>query len=69
MESESFIITSKPHSCIRKKGFPIDSISIDIKSGQYFYDLPEQKLDQVAVEDGFLKFFENVLRKINLETI
>ncbi len=69
MESEPFIITSKPHSCIRKKGFPIDSISIDIKSGQYFYDLPEQKLDQVAVEDGFLKFFENVLRKINLETI
>lgn len=60
MESERFIITSKPHK-FSKKGFPIDSISLDIKTGKYYYDLPESELDKVAVEDGFLKFFKRIL--------
>jgi 8-oxo-dGTP diphosphatase len=61
MESEKFILTDKPHSTIRKKGFPLDSISLDLRTGKYYYDLPEDKLEQVAVEDGFLEFFKNVL--------
>ena len=61
MESERFILTDKPHSIIRKKGFPLDSISVDRKTGKYYYDLPEEKLEQVAVEDGFLEFFHKIL--------
>ena len=61
MESEKFILTDKPHSTIRKVGFPLDSISLDIKTNKYYYDLPEDKLEQVAVEDGFLEFFKNIL--------
>lgn len=61
MASEPFFITSKPHSSIRKEGFPLDSISIDIKTGKYFYDLEGNELDQVAVEDGFLEFFRQHL--------
>lgn len=61
MESERFILTDTPHSTIREKGFPLDSISVDRKTNQYFYDLPAEKLDQVAVEDGFLEFFQKVL--------
>ncbi len=62
MESEKFIITSTPHKDgIRKKGFPLDCLSVDIKTGKYYYDLPDEELDQVAVEDGFLKFFRRVL--------
>jgi len=64
MESEKFLLIAKPHSLIRKEGFPLDSLSIDIKTGKYYYDLPEQELDQVAVEDGFLQFFERVLTEI-----
>lgn len=60
MESKKFIITSKPHKT-SKKGFPLDSLSIDIKTGKYYYDLPENELDQVAVEDGFLEFFKRIL--------
>ena len=56
--SEKFIITSKPHSTIRKEGFPLDSISLDIATGKYFYDLDENQIDLVAVEDGFLEFFK-----------
>ena len=61
MESEKFILTDKPHSTIRKEGFPLDSISLNIKTNKYYYDLPEDKLEQVAVEDGFLEFFKNIL--------
>ena len=60
MESEKFILTDKPHSTIRKDGFPLDSISLEINTNKYYYDLPEDKLEQVAVEDGFLEFFKNI---------
>lgn len=61
MESEKFILTDKSHSTIRKRGFPLDSISLDIKTNKYYYDLPVDRLEQVAVEDGFLDFFKRVL--------
>lgn len=60
MESEPFIITSRPHM-MRKRGFPIDSLSIDIKTGKYYYDLEKGELEQLAVEDGFLDFFRKYL--------
>lgn len=63
MESERFLITETPHP-ILKTGFPLDSLSIDIKTGKYYYDLPAEALEQVAVEDGFLMFFKQVLTKI-----
>lgn len=61
MESERFILTDVPHSAVRKEGFPLDSMSIDMKTNKYYYDLPEDELDQVAVEDGFLEFFRKIL--------
>ena len=60
MASQPFIITTKPHT-VRKKGFPLDSLSIDIKTRKYYYDLDENELDTVAVEDGFLEFFKKYL--------
>lgn len=61
MASEKFLITAKSHQ-IRKPGFPLDSLSIDRKTGKYYYDLEEDELDQVAVEDGFLEFFQKTLK-------
>lgn len=58
-----FNITSKPHSAIRKKGFPLDSLSVDLKTGKYYYDLEDAALDQVAVEDGFLAFFRDIFHE------
>ena len=64
MASEPFLITSKPHKDgIRKKGFPLDCISIHIGTGKYYYDLGDDELNQVAVEDGFLTFFRKCLEK------
>ena len=61
MESEKFWLTDTPHSSIRRKGFPLDSISLDPQSGKYFYDLPQTAVDQVAVEEGFLTFFQKII--------
>ncbi len=64
MESGEFILTSKPHATVFEQGFPLDSLSVDVKSGKYFYDLPDGQLEQVAVEDGFLEFFLQVKTQI-----
>lgn len=61
LESGKFILTDKPHSTIKKKGFPLDSISIDIKTNQYFYDLPPKKEKKDVDKDGFLAFFQRVV--------
>lgn len=63
MESEKFWLTDIPHSSIRKAGFPLDSISLDPRTGKYFYDLPETAVDQVAVEEGFLTFFREIIKR------
>ncbi len=58
--SAKFILTDTPHGAIRKAGFPLDSMSIDIKTQKYYYDLSDEELERFAVEDGVLKFFEEV---------
>ena len=51
MESAPFRMVSTPHP-MRKKGFPLDRLSIDLRTGKYYYDLNEQEaaLDQLANE-------------------
>lgn len=38
----------------------LDCISLDLKTGKYYYDLPKEELEQLAVEDGVLAFFEKI---------
>lgn len=63
MESSEFWLTDCPHSAIREKGFPLDSLSIDLKTGQYFYDMPRRRWEQIAVENGFLSFFQKIFEQ------
>lgn len=60
LSGSPFLITSVPFSGIRQKGFPLDSLSVDIKTGKYFYELGEGAIDKVDGEDGFLKFFREL---------
>ena len=64
MASEKFILTDKPHGAIRKKGFPLDCMSVDIKTNKYYYDLSDDELEQFAVEDGVLRFFEKIIKEL-----
>ena len=63
LETEPFMLVSKPHEK-RIKGFPLDSISVDLASEKYYYDIEEKSVDQSAVEQGFKAFFEKVLSRI-----
>lgn len=60
MGSSAFILTSNPYP-VMKKGFPLDSLSVDIKTGKYYYELTGNELDRLAVEDGFAEFFRKIL--------
>ncbi len=62
LASEPFIISSVPHEKTAK-GFPLDRLSIDIKSGKYYYDM-ENRADKLATVDGLMKFFKAALSKI-----
>ncbi len=55
---EKFLITSKPHSSIRRPGFPIDSLSKDIASGKYYYDLEQGNVDKLVEYPGSAVLFQ-----------
>lgn len=55
-----FRIVDKPHEK-RVEGFPIDSLTVDIESGKYFYDLPQ--VEDTRFAEGILKFFKNALKE------
>ncbi len=62
---EPFLLTDIPHKK-RASGFPLDSISLDIKTGKYFYDMGENLQDDIVSNDGFRHFFCNFLEKYDL---
>lgn len=59
--SEEFIITSIPHQK-RNNGFPLDSLSIDIKSGNYYMDLGSFTEEEKNMSLGFSNFFKKALQ-------
>lgn len=58
--TEPFVLVTKPH-VKRVEGFPLDSLSIDIETGKYYYDI-EVKDVSTSVDDGVHKFFTEVLQ-------
>lgn len=52
-------LTKEPHAK-RVDGFPLDSLSIDIETGKYYYDLDVKDV-RTSVDDGVRLFFVNVL--------
>jgi 8-oxo-dGTP diphosphatase len=53
--SEPFYIVPKPHPK-RVEGFPLDSLSMEIASGKYYYDL--DKAEKIIDYNGFGEFFK-----------
>lgn len=59
LAGEKFILAYAPHPK-RRKGFPLDSLSVHIGSGRYYYDLEEPRVSGTA--EGFRRFFRRSLR-------
>jgi XTP/dITP diphosphohydrolase len=58
--SEKFYIVDKPHKKYRE-GFPLDSLSVEIESMKYYYDLDGSKSETLGVICGFRNFFNRSL--------
>ena len=43
------------------KGFPLDSLSKEIASSRYYYDLEKLDLSTTALEEGFRTFLQEHL--------
>ncbi|GFP76123.1 non-canonical purine NTP pyrophosphatase [Clostridium fungisolvens] len=54
--SEKFYIVDKPHERYRE-GFPLDTLSVDIETMKYYYDLEDEKSESLGVIFGFREFF------------
>ncbi|MBU3143795.1 non-canonical purine NTP pyrophosphatase [Clostridium sp. CF012] len=54
--SEKFYIVDKPHKKYRE-GFPLDSLSVEIESMKYYYDLEGSESENLGVIYGFRNFF------------
>jgi XTP/dITP diphosphohydrolase len=67
LASNRFLLTSIPHQK-RQAGFPLDSLSVEIKTGKYYYDLEDldhTENDQ-SKKQGFRAFFRKVLDTISV---
>ena len=63
---DKFQMVQKPHPKAIEEmvaGAPLDPISVDIKTGQYFYDLQDTGSIVSTMRAGFRAFFEKVLRE------
>lgn len=61
LSTEPFLLVTKPHPK-RVEGFPLDSLSKDPISGEYYYDLPEKDVSTSAIEEGYRQFFEEIIK-------
>lgn len=56
ISSDKFIIADK--ACdIKRKGFPLDSLSKEIKSRKYYFELEDYEEDKSRMAEGFKNFF------------
>jgi 8-oxo-dGTP diphosphatase len=60
LNSAPFKLISKPHNK-RLEGFPLDALSVEPESNQYYYDLQDFISDDDGLDWGFQTFFKRVL--------
>ncbi|MCG8447350.1 MAG: hypothetical protein MI753_16750, partial [Hyphomicrobiales bacterium] len=57
-----FLLTSRVHPN-RNIGFPLDSISVDIKTGEYFIEMNSNSYFNKELAKGFQDFFYRTIIK------
>ena len=64
LEIQPFYLVNKAHPKMIK-GFPLDSLSVDIQTGKYYNDLEDElAVDKSTIEIGFTNFFEKAISQI-----
>lgn len=60
LSSEPFLLVSKPHTNW-KEGFPLDALSVEIASNQYYEDSKAYHFEGTSLDRGFQDFFKKIL--------
>lgn len=60
LSGDPFFIVSKPRGR-RAKGFPLDCLSVEIKSGRCYAELADYPAEESSVGEGFRRFFSQSL--------
>lgn len=61
--SNSFYIVDTPHEK-QVEGFPLDCLSVDIQTGEYYYDKAESRSGEDSGQtNGFRAFFEQIINR------
>lgn len=60
--SDPFYLVSTPHAK-KREGFPLDSLSVEIKSGRYYYDMSDYHVEESKMNEGFVQFFKRVIQR------
>lgn len=63
ISGEMFLLSCVPHTS-RREGFPLDSLSRQIASGAYYFDLNEKITTSTG--DGFQRFFREALKDLGI---
>ena len=64
IESTKFLITSEAHKK-RVSGFPLDSLSKDLRSGKYYLDIRSERAgSDSSMAAGFQRFFQAAFRDL-----
>jgi 8-oxo-dGTP diphosphatase len=61
LASDPFALVTEPHPK-RVEGFPLDSLSKDIATDEYYYDLETKDISTDGIVDGYYKFFSEALK-------
>ena len=63
LSTEPFLLVSVPHEK-RVDGFPLDSLSRDLETGMYYYDLKTKDVSTSCIEEGYARFFSECLQQV-----
>lgn len=61
IDETAFYIVDRAHPS-RISGFPLDSLSVDMRSGKYYLDIDDVGLANEDIKNGFRRFFESNLK-------
>lgn len=63
IHSEKFYIVNKPHPKVRE-GFPLDSLSVEMESMKYYYDMENTESESLGIIHGFRNFFVKNIKNL-----
>lgn len=67
LSGSRFLLVEQVHPK-RVPGFPLDSLSKEISTHKYFFDINKESVESSSIEEGIQKFFSSSLKSIMIDS-